>query len=178
MNAKSYTSKLYRHCLTLALLLLLSVLSGCGFHLRGAIDLPPAWKDLHLVSASPNAELSQALRAGLDNAGIQWRDLSDANYVLYLGGETYKRRNLTIGNNARAAEFELKMTTNLRVTDRAGQELMPETEVSSYKIITNDPENVSGKVEESRLLQQEMRQELVQQLIRKLRFVATDGSTG
>ncbi|MEP5763196.1 MAG: LPS assembly lipoprotein LptE [Halieaceae bacterium] len=158
------------------LIVLMSLLSACGFHLRGSINLPPAWNDLHLASASPNSELARAFRDRLENAGISWRDRADANYTLVLGTERFDRRNLTIGGNARASEFELKMTTSLQVTDRAGNELMPETDVSSYKIITNDPENVSGKLEESRLLRREMRDELVQQLMRKLRFLATGGS--
>ena len=33
--------------------------------------------------------------------------------------------------------------------------------------------NITGKVEESRLLQREMRVDLVQQLMRKIRFLAT-----
>ena len=162
-----------RACRQLLLIALLPSLVACGFHLRGDIELPPEWNILHLASASPNSELSHALRAGFENVGIQWQDRADANYVLYLGNERFERRNLTIGNNARAAEFELVMTTSLRITDSAGNEIMPEADVAAHKIMTHDPENVSGKVEESRLLRQEMRQELVQQLMRKVRFLAT-----
>ena len=164
MNAKLPVPSALR---VTALLLLFPILAACGFHLRGDIDLPEAWTSLYLSSVSPNSELSSFLQSSFTANGIQWRDAADANYLLYLGTERFERRNLTIGNNARAAEFELVMTTSLRITDKAGNELMPEVDVAVHKVMTSDPENVAGKVEESRLLQREMRQELVQQLIRR-----------
>jgi LPS-assembly lipoprotein len=154
--------------------LLLPLLAACGFQLRGDINLPEAWKDLHLSSPSPNSELSRSLEAGFAANGIRWQDVADANYLLYLGTERFERRNLTIGDNARASEFELIMTTSLKITDKAGNELMPSTDVSVQKVMTSDPENVSGKVEESRLLRNEMRQDLVQQIMRRVRFLATN----
>jgi LPS-assembly lipoprotein len=156
-------------------LLLLTALTACGFHLRGTIDLPPEWRSLQLISNSPNSELSRAMESAFERNGIQWRDPASAGFRLYMGMESFERRNLTIGNNARASEFELEMSTTLRVTDREGTEIMPETKVSSYKVMTADQENITGKVEESRLLQREMRQDLVQQLMRQLRFLAVPG---
>lgn len=151
--------------------------SACGFQLRGAVDIPPEWLTLHLESASPNSELSDATRNGFTANGVTWADRGDANYVLILGPEKFSRRDLTIGNNARASEFELIMSTSLRVTDRAGKELMPSSDVAVHKIMTSNLNNITGKVEEARLLQREMRVDLVQQLMRKVRFLASSGST-
>ena len=152
---------------------LLATLTACSFHLRGDIDLPPAWRSLALSSASPNSELSRAMESAFERNGITWQAPANAGYKLFLGDEKFARRNLTIGNNARAVEFELVLSTSLRVTDSEGTEILPETEVSAHKIMTADPENITGKVEESRLLRQEMRRELIQQLMRQLRFVAS-----
>ena len=141
--------------------------------MRGSIDLPEAWEKLHLASASPNSELSRALRDSADRAGVDWRERDEANFIIRLGSERFDRRNLTIGTNARAAEFELKMTASLAVIDARGTELMPATDVSTFRIIINDPENIAGIAEEARLTRQEMRVELAQQMLRKLRFLAT-----
>ena len=153
-------------------LLSLSALTACGFQLRGAVELAPAWRSLYLHSASPNSELSKTLVAGLARNGIELSAADAARYLLYLGTETFQRRNLSIGGNARATEFELEMSTTLRIDDAAGTEILPDTTLHSRKIMTHDPENVSGKEEESRLLRGEMRRELVQQLLRKLRSLA------
>ena len=65
------------------------------------------------------------------------------------------------------------MTASLAVIAADGTELMPSTDMTTYRIITNDPENIAGKAEEARLARQEMREELTQQMLRKLRFLAT-----
>ena len=160
--------------LRLSLVLTLSLLlSACGFHLRGTVELPEEWRSLYLSSSSPNSELTVALRNGFESNGVNITNLDEANYRLQLGEERFERRNLTIGRNARAAEFELVMSTRLRVTDSQGNEILPELDVSTERVMTHDPENVTGKVEESRILRDEMRQDLVQSLLRQIRFLAT-----
>ncbi len=158
-------------------LALLLTLTACGFQLRGDIDLPEQWRDLRLLSASSNSELSRDLESSFANNGIHWQSAEQANYILYLGTEKFERRNLTIGRDASASEFELEMSTTLRIIAKSGAEIMPETIVKTLRVMTADPENITGKVEEARLLQREMRTDLVQQLMRKVRFLATSPNT-
>ncbi|MCX2982327.1 hypothetical protein EYC98_15800 [Halieaceae bacterium IMCC14734] len=153
------------------------VLSSCGFQLRGNIDIPPEWQQLRLVSPSPNGELAREVRDGFSNNGVQWVEDNSANYILRLADERFQQRNLTIGSNARATEFELTLDTTLQVMDAAGEEVMPPSQVTVTRVMTHDPENVAGKVEESRLLRDEMRIDLVQQLLRKIRFAAVNSGT-
>jgi len=166
--------KLFVQLLTVALL---PTLVACGFQLRGSIDLPAEWKTLHLSTASPNSELSSELRAGFEANGIQWVGRAEAAYTLQVGTEIYERRNLTIGQDAKAAEFELSMSTTLRVIDLEGTEILALTTVKAHKVITNDPENITGKVEEARLLRGEMRSSLVRQIMRRIRFLATGSNS-
>ena len=165
--------RLPKHILCLALLL---PLGGCGFQLRGTVDIPEQWLAMHLATPSPNSELAKSVRSSFSNNGVQWLEASEANYVLQLGNEKFERRNLSIGANARAAEFELTLGTTMQVRDANGKEVIPQSDIMVHKIMTHDADNVTGKVEESNLLRREMRQELVQQLMRNIRFAATSGS--
>ena len=153
--------------------LLLALLAGCGFQLRGSVDLPAGWDSVHLVSASPNGELAHAVRAGFERGGVEVTGRDAASFVLRLGDETVERRNLTIGPNARAAEFELTMTTTVQVSDPNGNELLAKSRLSARGVMRHNPQNVTGKEEEVRLLHLEMRRSLVQQVLRKVRFLAT-----
>ena len=155
------------------LLTLLLLLTGCGFQLRGTIDIPEQWLAMHLNTASPNGELARGVSSSFANNGVQWLEASEANYILDLGNEKFEQRNLSIGANARAAEFELTLSTTMQVSDAKGKVVVEQSDVVVNKIMTHDPENVTGKVEESNLLRREMRQELVQQLMRNIRFAAT-----
>jgi LPS-assembly lipoprotein len=166
-------NKLLKHTLVF---FLLPLLASCGFHLRGDIELPPQWRELHLVSASPHSELSTSVRENFEFNDIRWVEPATANFVLYLGNEKFERRNLTIDRDAQASQYELELSTTLRITDRAGNVLLPEASVKTLKVMTADPDNITGKVEESRLLQREMRADLVQQIMRRVRFLATTPS--
>ena len=157
-----------------SILFLLLLLSGCGFHLRGSVELPEQWLALHLQSPSPNSELAGRVRAALGKSGAQWLAPGSANYILQLGSENFSQRNLSIGSNARATEFELKLGASLRVLSGNGEEVLPKTELTTTRIMSHDPENVSGKVEESNLERAEMRVELVQQILRRIRYLATN----
>jgi LPS-assembly lipoprotein len=163
-------NQITRSTLMLALSL---VVGACGFHLRGAVDIPEQWLALHLNTPSPNGELAKGVTSSFANNGVKWLDADEANYTLQLGNEKFERRNLSIGANARAAEFELTLSTTMQVHDAKGKVVVEEADVVVHKIMTHDPENVTGKVEESNLLRREMRQELVQQLMRNIRFAAT-----
>ncbi len=165
-------TRLLIHIVCLGLLL---PLGGCGFQLRGTVDIPEEWLALHLDTSRPNSELAKGVRSSFSNNGVQWLEASEANFVLLLGNEKFERRNLTIGANARAAEFQLTLSTTMQVRDADGKEVVPQSDVVVHKIMTHDPGNVTGKVEESNLLRREMRQELVQQLMRNMRFAATSG---
>lgn len=166
------------HAARYALIAGLALLAGCGFQLRGSFDLPPEWEKLHLATGSPNSELAREVRDGALRAGVDWLPRTEANYIVYLGGEQFRRRNRTIGGSARASEFELDMATTLRVTDRNGEELLPETEYDVLRVITNDPNNIAGKAQETELVRREMRQALARQVLQQLRFLAEKPPAG
>ncbi|MDX1736251.1 MAG: LPS assembly lipoprotein LptE [Halioglobus sp.] len=162
----------------LALLLVATtiLLGGCGFQLRGvgnsATLLPEEWKQMHLVTNNPNSEFSREVSARFELNGVTWAERADANYVLLLGPEDFQQRNLSLNSEARAAEFELTMRASFTVQTADGRVAMRQTTSSVVKQMENDPRNVVGKSEEIRLLQQEMRAELAQRILRSIGFYA------
>jgi len=159
------------------------LLGACGFQLRGVGDntlvLPEAWKSMALVTGNPNSEFSREIKARFAASDVQWTEGADANYRLVLGPERFRQRNLSLNSEARAAEFELTMSASFTVLDARGRVAMEETIASVIKQMENDPRNVVGKSEETRLLQQEMRVELAQQIVRRVTFFAAgSGAAG
>jgi LPS-assembly lipoprotein len=164
-----------------ALVVLVATLlvAGCGFHLRGSGDgtvLPERWEAMHLDAASPNSEFTRVLRARFTASGIRWVERSEATHTLELGTERFAQRNLSINAEARAAEFELTLRATFVVRDRAGAPVLGPETAEVAKQMENDPRNVVGKAEEVRILRDEMRGELAQQIIRRIAFFAASGS--
>ncbi len=153
------------------------MLAACGFQLRGnssATALPEAWKLLYLNTDNPNSEFSRELHSRFSANGISWvKDPTEAAFIVNIGPEQFKQTNLLINSDARAAEYELKMSSRFSVT-QPGQSrpVMPMTKTSVRKQMENDPSNVVGKAEEIRILKSEMRAELAQQILRRIGFFA------
>ena len=159
---------------TLFILGLLCFLSACGFQLRGTggSGLPESWSKMYLITNNPNGELSRELQSTFTANGVLWVDREDANYLVKIGVEKFKQRNLSLNAQARAAEFELTLSTQFAVLSAAGAEVMEASDASVIKQMENDPRNVVGKAEEIRILRAEMRTELVHQIMRRIGFFA------
>ena len=163
---------------TVAFLLGACVLLGaCGFQLRGGDGgsaLPDSWRSMHLVTANPNAELARVVDATFSANGIVWGPPEESSYQLRLGAERFTQRNLSVNAQARAAEFDLVMSTQFTILDGAGRTVMAQTTATVNKQMENDPQNVVGKSEEVRVLRTELRRELADQILRRISFFAAN----
>ena len=153
------------------------LLAACGFQLRGSggnsAPLPQDWKSMHLVTGSPNSEFSRAVIAQLAANGVQWTDREQAKFKLVLNPEHFTQRSLSLNSEARVAEYELTMSAQFSIMDATNQEIVPLTTVTVVKQMENDPRNVVGKEGEVQLIQNEMRTDLAQQIVRRVSFFAT-----
>ncbi|MFT7288163.1 MAG: LPS-assembly lipoprotein [Halieaceae bacterium] len=151
------------------------LLAACGFQLRGSgggSALPESWQRMHLVTDSPNSELSRIVASTFTVSGIEWVSHEEADYLLRLGPERFSQTSLSVNAQARAAEFDLQMRSDFFVLDGKGKPVMPRTTAAVNKQMENDPQNVVGKAEEVRVLRAELRRELATQIMRRISFFA------
>ena len=125
------------------------------------------------IGAAGNDEFVREITSLFTAHGIEWTDKASANYILQLGPENFRQRNLSLSSDARIAEFELTLSAEFTVRDGAGSEVMPPTTARVIRQMENDPRNVVGKAEELRLQLGEMRIELANQVLRRIGFFAT-----
>lgn len=155
--------------------LTLGLLAACGFQLRGtgSTNVPDEWKRMHLITRNPNSEFTQALVGRFAAFGVQWSEADEANFSLLLGSERFEQRNLSLNAEARVSEIELTMSSSFEVKDAAThEEVMASITVSVVKQMESNPRNVVGKEGELRLIQEEMRHELADQIMRRIAFYA------
>lgn len=151
------------------------LLTGCGFHLRGGMDmsalseLPP----VYLQSGNPQGGVMVELqRLGQQRGARFTTDSSEAGMALNINAENFERRVLTVGSSGKVSEFALDYTVSFSVLDQAGKELMANSLhlVRDYKF---DETQVLGKEAEENQLRQDMLRDAAQQIIRRLRAVST-----
>lgn len=157
------------------------LLAACGFQLRGvgsnSYSLPQEWTSMFLETGNPNGEFTRAVIVQLAANGVQWTDREQANLRLVLSPERFEQRSLSLNAEARVAEYELTMSSQFSILDASNKEIVPPTTVSVVKQMENDPRNVVGKSGEAQLLQNEMRADLAQQIMRRISFFANSSQS-
>lgn len=158
----------------LALLVMITVLSACGFSLRGG-DALSGYESLQLALVEPNGEFARLLLRSLDTSGVRADivevDAADpAIPLLGIGAERAASRPVTVNPRARAAQYEIRLSVDILLR-QGDNELIPLETLSQERTYFEDIENIAGNQEEVQIITAEMRRELANQLLRRLQAV-------
>ncbi|MGK5072781.1 LPS assembly lipoprotein LptE [Janthinobacterium sp. ZB1P44] len=149
------------------------LLSACGFHLRGSngsFMLPFATMYIGLPDSSPLAiGLKRYIRAIGSTEVVNTRDGADAVLEVLSDPEMNRTKTiLSLNTSGRVQEYQLGYSINFRVLDKAGNQLLAPTTISLVRPITFDDRQVLAKETEEAALYRDMRNDLVQQIMRRL----------
>ncbi len=175
-------------CLALTLLT-----SACGWHLRGAVDVPQNLSQLYISAvetrststsksttnsvATSTTELISELRQLLKANRISVVDDSKAaNYELNILEETIDKRTAGVGNDALSSAYEITLKANYEIRTK-NSVLATKAAASSLRSFNYNTASISSSAQEEMLLIKEMRHELVQQMLRRLNAVITHPTT-
>ena len=157
-------------------MLLLVVLAGCGFHLRGS-ELSANFETVYVRSVS-GITIEHQLARSLGFAGVEVvTDRSAADVVIDLTSQRDDRRSVSVTERARTAEYEISLEIRYRIVGQepvaADEEpvetvLVEDRSVRVARTYRLDRNNIVGSSEEQALLRGEMEQDVVQQILRSL----------
>lgn len=149
---------------------MLMCLAGCGFQLKGSDAASSSAKlegmTLELMSSQPRSELTREVSRALSATGLILLEEGDATLTLVLQPEQFTQRNVSLTAQARAAELELTLFTDFTLNQPESDPI--EARATVIRQMLNDPRNVVGKTEEMRLLREEMRRDLADQIARRV----------
>ena len=153
--------------IVLIFLLTASLLSGCGFHLRGTITLPDSIRTVSVTS--PDVKLRDALVNGLES-----------NNVIVVGGPTadsahikiseadFGREVRTIDERGKSTGYVLILRASYEVLDSTGKELVKPSIATARRDYNFDQEQLLSATREEELLRDEMREDVAQSILRKM----------
>ncbi|HEU4819238.1 LPS assembly lipoprotein LptE [Janthinobacterium sp.] len=149
------------------------LLSACGFHLRGSngsFMLPFATMYIGLPDTSPLAiGLKRYIRAIGSTEVVNAKDGADAVLEVLTDPERNRTKTiLSLNSSGRVQEYQLGYSINFRVLDKAGNQLLAPTSISLVRPITFDESQVLAKETEEAALYRDMRNDMVQQIMRRL----------
>lgn len=145
------------------------LLTSCGFHLRGSVQLPPQM-DVVYIQGGGDGLMVQELRRALNASGARLvNEVGEANAILEILRADQERRVLSVGSSARVQEYELNYTVEFAVLRRDGSVLVPEQSVRIRRDYRYDENDVLGKSSEEDLIRKEMERDMAHTMMRKMR---------
>ena len=143
------------------------LLSACGFQLRGTAPLPFSSMFVQAAPASPFAiQLKRAVQAG---SGTRIAERPEqAEVILQIMNELQEKQILSLSGGGRVSEYELRYRVSFRLTDGKNREHIPASEILLKRDYSFNDEQALSKEAEEALLYRDMRNDAVQQLVRRL----------
>ena len=153
------------------ILLILALVSGCGFHLRGKIPLP---EQLSIIAvSSPDRDVKEEMESALEGSGAQVvADPEGARALLDMYDVRFTRTVRTIDTRGKVTGYVLRYDVSYRVVNEAGDELR-DTKLALQRDYNFDPNQVLQAEKEEESLKEDMIEELTRRIMRQLVTIAS-----
>ena len=152
---------------TLWISLLIIVLTGCGFHLRGALPTLTMDNPIYIAGVDKNSDLYRELARQLRGAkSVVTETRSLAKSVLTISEYRSRERQLTLNSSNQAVEYELEESFNFSVqTSNTTVESRP---LKVTRVLGRTESETLAREREEREMRINMRHDLVNQLMYQL----------
>ncbi len=156
------------------LLLAVSVLTleGCGFRMRGSVDVPINMPTTFVQGADKYRGITPTIKRILRSSGVQLTENpKQAELIIKIYGEKQTRRVLSVGaSNAKVREYELNYQVDFGL-DRGGKTLVDKQTISLVRDFTFDETAVIAKQNEENMLYKDMQSNAIRQLLQRVQII-------
>lgn len=140
--------------------------SACGYHMRGAYDLPKSMKNVYIQGGS--SILREQFSAMLKSSSGQLVDTPEkAEVILNIYKDGVERRVLSLSERGRSNDIELAGHIEYDLRDARNNIVVPKEPVDFRKEYFNDQQDVMAKDNEETVIRKEMYQQVVRTIINR-----------
>lgn len=161
------------YSLKLSLIVIMSsLLSACGFHLRGDYSVPEELNRVSVTSYDQYSTFTRMVKNQLRMSDIEIVSPSETVPNIYLISESVGERTLSLYQNTRAAELELTFNASYSVTlHEVGIKTFSTSVTRSY---LDNPLTALAKSVERNMIEDEMRKLAATQILRQMARLKAD----
>ncbi|MEZ9697551.1 LPS assembly lipoprotein LptE [Vibrio sp. 10N.261.46.E12] len=146
--------------------LAVSLLSACGFHLRGDYSVPEELNKISVTSYDQYSTFTRMMKGQLRMNDVEIVPPAENTPNLHIISESVGERTLSLYQNTRAAEKELTFRASYRVTiPKIGSKTFSTSVTRSY---LDNPLTALAKSVERDMIEDEMRKLATSQILRQM----------
>ena len=158
----------------LFMVIMLSIMTGCGFQLRGSDSIEGELEQLHIIGKDSHGETGKMVKRTAEAYGIDLTPQSP--WTVDLESEQYRERRLTSTQSVTQDEFmlSLELTFKLIHQDADNDTSYGPIKVKREAIFQGDENQAASKDNEKQLLLSELRQQIANQVLRQTFIVSNN----
>ena len=147
-----------------------ALLTGCGFHLRNALNLPANLGPIRVLASDPYSALAEDLAEGLKRAGAQAApaDATEGVATLQVISEQWADTPISYDQFSRAQEFTLRYAVIFTLRRADGSVAVPQQAVELGRDYLAPAVDSIGKASERELLVRELRRDMAVAILRRV----------
>lgn len=150
-------------------IIMILVVTSCGYHLRGSIPLAPQLNKLYLETRDPYGQLTRYLRQFLKVSGVTLVEKpEDATAVLVILHEATSQQLLGMSGTQQTRQYNLILTVIFQVTDTQSKVIVPAQTIVETRSFTIKSDQILAGSNEANNLYNQMRQAIVYDIMTRL----------
>ena len=143
--------------------------NGCGFHLRGVIDMPPWLNDIAIMVQKVHRDLGPDLKEQLEAYHIHVsKRPNQARYWLILEEDFEEKHITSVSSSTTPRQYQVTYTVQFKLEEANGKDIIPTSRVTATRLVTINSDRMLGSNYEEGLLKEEMRHDAIIQIIDRI----------
>jgi len=147
---------------------LMTLLAGCGFHLQDKAVMPLEMQQTYLEIQRPYSRLATRLATLLEQNGVQVVNSAQGAAILEVPMNRMRKEIQSIGDNARVREYQLRLTVNFRLLDKDGNELIPLQNLELTRVYSFNEQDILAAEREDEYLRNEISDTVASMILRRI----------
>lgn len=151
------------------LVLSMTLLTACGFHLRGIMPLPTAFNQVAIVNHQVDHHLQMELEKRLHQHHIQViENPALAHYLIILEKEKLSEQLTNVAASTAPRQYQLVYQVQFQLLDKGGKPLVPlQTITTQLEAIINN-NRILGSNFEAHTIENDLKQHAAQQIVDRI----------
>ena len=158
-----------------AVLFVMILVQGCGYHLRGQAPQTRAKGGYSIyITASGASQLAAAVEAQLAVSGVGITDSREgSDYVLSIHAEEFARQVVSVSPaTGKVEEYQVILTGRISISESGGEELVTNQAIRVSGDYAFDEDAALGKFAEEETIKEELVEQAAARIIRRLNTLA------
>jgi LPS-assembly lipoprotein len=150
--------------------------TGCGYQLRGSLDVPDELKNVYMTGDSPSLHL-EMVNMMKASKGKLLSTSTGAGVVIKINKEDIRTRVLSIGTTGKSTESELNYYVRYQIFDSNDKPLIEEQTLEIAREFFNNQTAVLAKSAEEQLIRNEIYQQATRILMSRAKIAIDNQKT-